>query len=39
MDILGGDDNSELAVDLDDIAFAERTGDDFHGFLEDGWPL
>src|SRR4029079_55322 len=39
MDILGGDDNSELAVDFDDIAFAERAGDDFHGFLDDGWPF
>jgi hypothetical protein len=35
MDILGSDDNSELAVDFDDIAFAERAGDDFHGFLDD----
>jgi hypothetical protein len=35
MDILGSDDNSELAIDFDDIAFAERAGDDFHGFLDD----
>ena len=35
MDILGSDDDSELAVDFDDIAFAERAGDDFHGFLDD----
>jgi hypothetical protein len=35
MDILGGDDDPELAVDFDDIALAERTGDDFHGFLGD----
>ena len=36
MDILGGDDNSKSAVDLDDVALAERAGDDFHGFLDGG---
>ena len=29
-----GDDDAELAVDLDDIAFSQRAGDDFHGFLD-----
>src|SRR6202045_1199431 len=33
MDVLGGDDDPELAVDFDDIAFTQRTGDDSHGFL------
>ena len=33
VDVLGGDDDPELAVDFDDIAFTQRTGDDFHGFL------
>src|SRR5579862_1149136 len=31
MNVLGRHDDSELAVDLDDIAFTERAGDDFHG--------
>ena len=31
MDVFGGDDDPELAVDLDDIALAQRAGDDFHG--------
>jgi hypothetical protein len=34
MDALGGHDDPELAVDFDDIAFAQRTGDDSHGFLK-----
>ena len=35
MDILGRDDDAELAVDFDDIAFSQRAGDDFHGILGD----
>jgi hypothetical protein len=31
MDALDGYDDPELAVDIDDIAFSERAGDDFHG--------
>ena len=34
MDVLGRHDDAELAVDFDDIAFSERAGDDFHGFLD-----
>ena len=34
MDIFGGDDDAELAVNLNDIAFSQRAGDDFHGFLD-----
>src|SRR6202035_2833780 len=33
MDVLGVDDDPELAVDFDDIAFTQRTGDDSHGYL------
>src|SRR5579862_1413788 len=33
VDVLGGDNDPELAVDFDDIAFTQRTGDDSHGFL------
>src|SRR6202035_2002169 len=33
VDVFGGDDDPELAVDFDDIAFTQRTGDDSHGFL------
>src|SRR6202023_360988 len=33
VDVFGGDDGPELAVDFDDIAFTQRTGDDSHGFL------
>jgi hypothetical protein len=33
VDVLGGHDDPELAVDFDDIAFAQRTSDDSHGFL------
>ena len=35
VDILGRDDHAELAVNLDDIAFSQRAGDDFHGFLDE----
>jgi hypothetical protein len=31
MEALGVEHDVELAVDVDDIALAERTGDDFHG--------
>jgi hypothetical protein len=34
MDILDRDDDAELAVDLNDIAFSQRAGDDFHGYLD-----
>ena len=34
MNILHRDDDAELAVDLNDIAFSERAGDDFHGYLD-----
>src|ERR1700688_3222051 len=34
VDIFGGDDDPEFAVDFDDIAFTQRTGDDSHGFLK-----
>jgi len=30
MKIFRIEDNVELAVEIDDIAFAKRTGDDFH---------
>jgi hypothetical protein len=33
VDILGGHDDPEFAVDFDDIAFPQRAGDDFHGIL------
>jgi hypothetical protein len=31
MDALDGHNDPELAVDINDIAFSERAGDDFHG--------
>ena len=35
MEVFGLENDVELAVELDDIAFAERAGDDFHGdFLD-----
>jgi hypothetical protein len=34
MNALCGDDDAELAVDLHDIAFSQRAGDDFHRFLD-----
>src|SRR5271157_5345421 len=34
MNILHRDDDAELAVNLNDIAFSERAGDDFHGYLD-----
>ncbi len=37
MDVLGRDDDLELAVDLDDVAFSERAGDDFHGYSSACW--
>jgi hypothetical protein len=30
MEVLGGEDDVELAVDLDDVALADLAGDDFH---------
>jgi hypothetical protein len=33
MDVLGGHHDPEFAFDFDDIAFAQRASDDFHGFL------
>jgi hypothetical protein len=33
MDVLGGHNDPELALDFDDIALAQRTSDDSHGFL------
>jgi hypothetical protein len=33
MDVLGCHNDPEFAVDFDDIAFAQRAGDDFHGSL------
>ena len=32
MEAFGVEDDVELAVDFDDIALAERAGDDFHGW-------
>ena len=32
MDVLGGEDDVELAVLVDDLALAQRTGDDLHQF-------
>src|SRR3984957_14742123 len=34
MDALDGDNDPEFAVYFDDIAFSQRAGDDFHGFLK-----
>ena len=31
VDVLGGENDIELAVEVDDVAFAERRGDDLHG--------
>ena len=31
MDVFCGQDHVELAVEIDDVSLAERTGDDFHG--------
>jgi hypothetical protein len=31
VEIFGAEDDVELTLDFDDIAFAKRTGDDFHG--------
>src|SRR6266536_2957140 len=31
MEILGGEDNEQIAVDIDDIPLAELAGDDFQG--------
>jgi hypothetical protein len=33
VDVLGSEHDIEPAVDVDDIAFAERRGDDLHGKL------
>jgi hypothetical protein len=33
VDVLGGENHIELAVHVDDVAFAERRGDDLHGKL------
>ena len=33
MEVLGGEHDVELAVDLDDVALADLAGDDFQGLL------
>src|SRR5690349_1698143 len=38
MDVFGAEDDIEPAVLLDDVALADRTGDDSQGFFPNGWP-
>ena len=35
VDVFGGQDDVELAVEIDDISLAERAGNDFHGVFLD----
>ena len=37
MDVLRGQNDVKLSVELDDVALADRTGDDFHGIFPHAW--